>query len=278
MQRHPAPISMYFKFIVLVSVGLTAAGCGSGQLTPTTVIPTTTNTSAPAPTNTSVPTATLSPTATPTTTPATTSTPIAGKVIFSDSFDDNRNKWNLTDYPGLVNINDGSLQIIAGEHGITGVRVPLTANPSDVVIAVDLQFKPPPGTSAADVFPFAGAACRATSNSLYFLGASVLPVGGAGSGFVGIIVDVLHGTWNTLVEPFSAMSSATDARVGQWFHVTFHCKGDKLSIEDSEAKTVAQANNADLKKGSLLLVLSRITDSSESARFDNLEIIDTTGQ
>jgi hypothetical protein len=261
-------VSRTYKVVMILCAGVFVSGCGIGQSQPT-VTPTSTSTP--------VPSATAAPTMTATAIHATSAAGPTGKLLFSDTFDDNRNNWNLTDEPGLVNINDGSLEIVAGEHDITGARVPMTSSPADVVISVDIQVSPPPGAAPKDLLPFAGAGCRASGNSLYFLGVSVLPASGFFGGFISSIMEVNNASMNALVDPMRTISSAPDARIGKWFSVSFVCFKDAFRVVDSRGFTMAKAQDSSLQKGSILILLSRIKSSAERARFDNLRIMEATG-
>ena len=253
---------MLFKTLLLV-IFLTVTGCGPGQFLGPTLTPIPTDTPIPTLTATSSPTPTQIPTTTPTATARPTRVP--DKIIFSDTFEDNRNKWDLST-SNSIKIEDGLMRVSGGNHGVAGIKIPLESTPNSVMVEVDILPDPPAG---ADPSKFLyGMACRlnATANDFYFLGVSPAP--GVDGFFMATFFQIEDGK---LVDYEFAPTPLPRAKSGDGFTATFICDGNNLAIAAGKVPSL-EVFSSDLREGDLFLGIYQLEGTNGSVKFDHLTV------
>ena len=258
MNTNQSPVKIIFKVVILLSVSLMVSGCGTGQLPGPTI--TTTLTHTPIPTATSTQTPTLTPTTTPTV--MASPTPIANKLIFSDTFEDNSNCWDLADF---IKIKDGLMQLSTGGHQLAAIKTPIDSTPNDVMIQVDIHPNPPAGTDPSTIFSY-GVGCRlnAQGSDFYFFGVS--PILNENRFFMATFFQFKEAKQ---VDYQLFPIELPKAQNGDGFTATFLCSGNKFMII-ADGNILAVAINNDFGEGDLFLGMYQPDAIAGSVNFDNL--------
>jgi hypothetical protein len=254
-------VKMLIKTVLLLVVFLTTTGCGPGQLLGLTLTPIPTNTLTP--TATSSPTPTRTPTTAPTATPRPTQIP--EQTVFSDSFDDNGNHWELETF---TKIEDGLMQIDSGRFQLAAIKILLESTPDNVAVRVDILPNPPAGADPS-VFLY-GAGCRVnrTASDFIFLGLSPAPrVDGF---FVGAFLKFKE---SKLVDYQFFPVELPDSQNGDGVAATFRCSEDHFAILNGR-QVVSEVTDGDFQEGSVFLGLYQPEGIAGSVRFDNLTVIE----
>jgi hypothetical protein len=259
MNTNQSSAKMLFKTGLLVLVFLTATGCGPGQfLDPTTT---------PVPTDTPNPTATSSPTptGTPTTAPTATARPtrVPDTIIFSDTFEDNSNQWELANF---TKMEDGLLEVSNGDHELAAILIPLDATPSDVAVQVDIIPNPPAGADPTMFLYGVGCRLSETGSDFYFFGLSPAPeVDGF---FMAVFMQFQGGK---LVDDEQEVIQLPEVQEGDGYTATFLCSEDSFQILNGRS-VAAAVTNSDFREGDLFLGIYQLGDIAGSVSFDNLKV------
>jgi hypothetical protein len=259
MNTNRLSAKMLFKTGLLLVVFLATTGCGPGQFLGPTITPIPTDT--PAPTATSSPTPTQPPTITPTVTDRPTQVP--DQVIFSDSFDDNSNQWELANF---TKIEDGLMKVSSGDHELAAIKIPLDATPNDVAVQVDIIPNPPAGADPTMFLYGAGCRLGETGNDFYFFGLSPAP--GVDGFFMAVFMQFQGGK---LVDYDENVIQLPEAQEGDGYAATFLCSEDSFQILNGRS-VAAAVTNSDFREGDLFLGLYRLDDIAGSVSFDNLTV------
>ena len=261
MNTNRLSAKMLFRMGLLLAVFLTATGCGPGQFLGPTMTPIPTDT--PTPTATSSPTPT--PTQTPTTAPTATARPtqVPDKIIFSDTFENNSNHWDLANF---IKIEEGLMQVSSRNYELAAIKIPLDATPKDVAVQVDI-IPNPPASADPSVFWY-GVGCRAndTGSDFYFFGVSpALDVDGF---FMATFMQFKEAK---LVDYELFPIELPETQDGDGFTATFLCSEDNFKILDGKF-VVAAVTNSDFREGDLFLGMYRLDSIAGSVSFDNLTV------
>jgi hypothetical protein len=259
MNTNPLSAKMLFKTGLLLVVFLAATGCGPGQFLGPTMTPIPTDT--PSPTATSSPT----PTGTPTTAPTATARPtrIPDAIIFSDTFEDNSNQWELANF---TKIEDGLMQVSSGDHELAAIKIPLDATPNDVAIQVDIIPNPPAGADPTMFLYGVGCRLSETGKDFYFFGVSPAPeVDGF---FMAVFMQFQGGK---LVNHEQDVIHLPEAQEGDGYAATFLCSEDSFQILDGKSVSVA-VTNSDFREGDLFLGIYQLGGIAGNVSFDNLTV------
>jgi hypothetical protein len=244
---------------VLLVVFLTITGCGPGQFLGPTMTPIPTNT--PAPTATSSPTPTRTPTPVPTATARPTQVP--DKIIFSDSFEDNINQWDLANF---TKIENGLMEVRSGDHELAAIKIPLRATPNDVAVQVDIIPNPPAGADPSMFLYGVGCRLNETGNDFYFFGVSPAP--GVDGFFMATFMQFKDAK---LVDYELLPIELPESQDGDGFAANFLCSEDNFKILDGKF-VVAAITNSDFREGDLFLGIYRLEGIAGSVKFDNLTV------
>ena len=250
---------LLFKTGVLLAVFLTVTGCGPGQFLGPTMTPIPTDT--PNPTATSSPTPTYTPTSAPTATARPTQVP--DQVIFSDTFDNNSNRWDLAN---LAKIENGLMRVSSGNHQLAAIMIPLEATPNDVAVQVDIIPNPPAGADPSAFLYGVGCRVNKTGSDFFFFGLSPAP--GVDGFFMATFLQFKE---LKLVDYEIFPVELPEARNGDGFAATFRCSDDNFRILDGKF-VVAGVTNSDFQEGGLFLGLYQPDGISGSVSFDNLTV------
>ena len=250
---------LLFKTGVFLTVFLTVTGCGPGQfLGPTmTPIPTDTRT----PTTTSSPIPTHTPTIAPTVTAPPTRVP--DQVIFSDTFDDNSNLWDLAN---IAKIQNGLMRVGNGNHQLGAIKIPLDSTPNNVMVQVDIIPNPPAGADPSTFLYGVGCRLNERVSDFYFFGVSPAP--GVDGFFMATFLQFKEAK---LVDYQFFPVSLSEAQNGDGFTATFRCSEDNFKILDGKS-VVAAVTNSDFREGDLFLGLYQPDGIAGSVSFDNLTV------
>ena len=248
-----------FKTGVLLAVFLTVTGCGPGQFLGPTMTPIPTDT--PRPTATSSPVPTHTPTTSPTATDRPTQVP--DQAIFSDSFDDNSNQWELANF---TKIEDGLMKVSSGDHELAAIKIPLDAMLNDVSVQVDIIANPPAGADPTMFLYGVGCRLSETGSDFYFFGVSPAPeVDGF---FMAVFMQFQGGK---LVDHEQDVIHLPKAKEGDGYAATFICSEDSFKILDGRS-VAAAVTNSDFREGDLFLGVYQLGDIAGSVSFDNLKV------
>lgn len=259
MNTNRLSAKMLFKTGLSLLVILTATGCGPGQFLGPTMTPVPTDT--PNPTATSSPT----PTGTPTTAPTATARPtrVPDTIIFRDTFEDNRNQWELANF---TKIEDGLMKVSSGDHELAAIKIPLDATPNDVSVQVDIIPNPPAGADPTMFLYGVGCRLSGTGNDFYFFGVSPAPeVDGF---FMAVFMQFQGGK---LVNHEEDVIQLPEAQDGDGYAATFICSEDSFKILDGRS-VAAAVINSDFREGDLFLGIYQLGDIAGSVSFDNLKV------
>ena len=248
-----------FRLCTLCLFAIMVVGCGPGQFLGPTVTPIPTDT--PTPTATSSPPPTRTPTTAPTAKPHPTQIP--EQTIFSDTFDDNDNHWELA---AFTKIEDGVIQIDSGSFQLAAIKIPLESTPDNVAVQVEIIPNPPAGADPS-VFLY-GIGCRVnqTASDFIFLGLSPAP------GVDGFFMAVFLKFKESKVDDYQLSPvDLPDSQNGDGFAVTFRCTADHFTILNGR-RVVAEMTDSDFQEGGLFLGLYQPEGIAGSVRFDNLTV------
>jgi hypothetical protein len=266
-----------FIFIFFTGLAIVAVACSAPmqlmQAT-STPLPTATETATPTATATLTPTAT--PTPTPTQTPTPTLTPTATPTpkpvlttIFIDSFDDNKQMWELSKG---VSIKGGKMILTSYPDDGNGVFIPLDEYwQADTIVKVDMQ------VAAKNKEPdwVFGVVCRLNEKTydhyiLYVYPRSEKRLGGS-------ILKIKDEDYDPEVAEIGWVD-LEESVVNKAVALQFTCQGPDLSIL-ADNQVVVQASDPEYKSGSLALWISTAS-YYEAVEIDNLEVIriDTPGR
>lgn len=259
MNTNQLSAKMLFKMGLWLLVFLTATGCGPGQFLGPTMTPVPTDT--PAPTATNSPTPTQRPTITPTVTARPTRVP--DPIIFSDSFDDNSNHWELANF---TKIEDGLMKVSNGDHELAAIKIPLDATPNNVSVQVNIIPNHPAGADPTMFLYGVGCRLSETGSDFYFFGVSPAPeVDGF---FMAVFMQFKGGK---LIDHDQDVIHLPKAKEGDGYAATFLCSEDNFKILDGRS-VVAAVTNSEFREGDLFLGIYQLGDIAGSVSFDNLKV------
>ncbi len=250
-------------FLVLLTtiLALVTAACQSATSEPTatpvrteTAVPTEAATAIP-PTATATPnppTAAPSPTLAPTLEP----TPV---VLFSETFDSDRQGWAGTDANSVREIAQGQLSVeLTGDHKL--VMLPAPGNiPPDV----DVTFEATVDRNADDnAGAIVGAMCRVRDTGDYYW--AELGITNLGGGFS--VYKSIAGSETEVIGP---TASAAIREAGQPNSIRLVCSGEQLEFSVN-GTVLADLTDADIDSGSVMLFT--LGNPGASVTFDNFQV------